>query len=250
MAQLNQDFIRRATKVTSFNLDAADFASTTYKLEIQTLYAQHMFSSFDPSKALSSLNVDEYNRLVRQLKQDNREQYEKLHNLSLKGVGPAEAVLYLLTKNGRLGGGASAGADLIIGSTKYEVKAAKWKSKATKDSVADFKLGGNVPGMSQIEVDLQNLAYKLGLKPKGAPEISGSVFQEMKRRAPDEYNAIEKRYQKLAGGYFKEHQTIFIQTESNQSDFGEILAIKQVQPKDIIMERFTSKSIKPIIKIK
>jgi hypothetical protein len=247
---LNQDFIRRATKVTSFNLTPADFTSTTYKTEIQTLYSQHMFPSFDPSKALSTITVSGYNKLVSQLKRDSKEQYEKLHNLALKGVGPGEAVLYLLTKNGHLGGGSSAGVDLVVGANKYEVKAAKWKSKATKDAVSDFKLGGGLVGMTQIESDIQDLAHKLGLKPKGAAEIAGSVFEEMKRKSPQEYGAIEKRYQQLAGGYFGSHETIFIQTESSQSDFGEILAIKRIKPEDIFMERFTSKSIKPIVKIK
>lgn len=250
MTKINQDFMKRATKVTSFNLVPGDFTTTTFKNEIQTLYAQHMFPSFDPSKALSTITVDGYNKLVRQLKQDDKAQYEKLHNLALKGVGPGEAALYLLTKNGHLGGGSSAGVDLVVGPKKYEVKAAKWKSKATKDSVADFKLGGGLTGMTQIESDIQDLAYKLGLKPKGSAEIAGSIFDQMKKKAPTEYNAIEARYQKLAGSYFGSHETIFIQTESTQPDFGEILAIKRVMPKDIMMERFTSKSIKPIVKIK
>jgi hypothetical protein len=250
MVNLDKKFMTRAVQVTSFNLVPSDFVNTTYKKEIQTLYSQHMFPSFNLNKALSSLTADGYNSLVRLLKKDDKQQYEKLHNLALKGVGPAEAVLYLLTKDGHLGGGSSAGVDLVVGSNKYEVKAAKWKSLATKDSVADFKLGGNLSGMSQIEVDIQELAFKLKLRPKGAAEISESIFKEMKRKAPQEYAAIEQRYQKLAGQYFADHQTIFIQTKSNQPDFGEILAIKRVMPKDIIMERFTNKSIKPIVRIK
>jgi hypothetical protein len=250
MNKLDHDFIKRATKVTSFNLVPSDFTSTSFKHEIQALYSQHMFPSFKPEKALTTLTVDGYNRLVKQLKQDDKEQYEKLHNLALKGVGPGEAVLYLLTKTGHLGGGSSAGVDLVVGANKYEVKAAKWKSKTTKDSVADFKLGGGLVGMTQIESDIQDLAYKMGFKPKGAAEISGSIFAQMKAKAPKEYNEIEQRYQQLAGSYFGSHETIFIQTESNQADFGEILTIMRVKPKDIRMERFTSKSIKPIIKIK
>lgn len=242
--------MNRAVKVTSFNLIPSDFTSTTFKTEIQTLYSQYMFPSFNPSKALTTLTVDGYNRLVNQLKNDSPDQYQKLHNLALKGVGPGEAVLYLLTKTGHLGGGSSAGVDLVIGPNKYEVKAAKWKSKSAKDSVSDFKLGGGLTGMTQIESDIQDLAFKLGLKPKGAAEIAEGVFKEMKKKDPKTYDEIESRYQKLAGQYFGNHETIFIQTEANQSDFGEILAIKRVKPQDIHMERFTSKSIKPIVKIK
>jgi hypothetical protein len=249
--KLNAEFIKRATRITSFNLSSSDFVTTQFKLEIQTLYSQHMFPSFKPADALVSMNIDGYNNLVKILKRDSGSQYEKLHNLALKGVGPGEAVMYLLTKTGHLGGGSSAGVDLVVGSSKYEVKAAKWKSKQAKDAVSDFKLGGNITGMTKVETDIQNLAYKLGLvKFKGAAEIKGSIFMEMKNKAPEEYDKIEKQYQKLAGGYFGSHETIFIQTEKNQPDFGEILAIKKVKPSDILMERFTSKSIKPIVKIK
>lgn len=208
-----------------------------------------MFPSFEPSKALETISVREYNNLVSLLKRDDAQQYEKLHNLSISGVGPGEAVMYLLTKNGKLGGGSSAGVDIINGSSQYEIKAAKWKSKRTKDSVFDFKLGGTLPGMTQIESDLQNLAFELGLQPKGSPSIPESNLKEMKKLNPNKYNDIEQRYQKLAGKYFGNHDTIFLQTEKNQPDFGHILSIKKVKPEDIKMERFTSKSIKPIVKI-
>jgi hypothetical protein len=248
---VNNEFIKRAVKVTSFNLMPSDFTTDRFKVEIQTLYSQHMFPSFKPADALTNLTVDGYNRLVRVLKKDSAQQYEKLHNLALKGVGPGEAVLFLLTKTGHLGGGSSAGVDLVVGAKKYEVKAAKWKSKTTKDSVADFRLGGTLSGMTQIESDIQELAYKMGLtQTKGEASIAESKFKKMKEKAPKEYGEIEERYQKLAGKYFGSHDTIFIQTEANQPDFGEILAIKKVKPTDILMERFTSKNLKPIVKIK
>tara|TARA_E500000318_G_scaffold283_1_gene356 strand:+ start:1797 stop:2549 length:753 start_codon:yes stop_codon:yes gene_type:complete len=250
MKGLDQAFIKRATRVTSFNLTSGDFTSLKNKLEIQTLYQQYMFPSFSPEKALGTITVSGYNSLVKLLKSDDASQYEKLHNLALKGVGPGEAVMYLLTKKGHLGGGSSAGVDLVNGGSKYEVKAAKWKSKSAKDTVSDFKLGGGLVGMTQVETALQDLAYELGLKPRGAAEISGKIMNEMKKEEPNKYNQIESDYQKLAGKYFGNHDTIFLQTEKNQPDFGEILAITKVKPTDITMERFTSKSIKPIVKIK
>jgi hypothetical protein len=248
---LDQTFIKRATKVTSFNLTSNDFTTLKHKKEIQTLYSQYMFPSFDPTTMpLKSITKEGYNKLVNLLKRDDASQYEKIHNLSLKGVGPGEAVMFLLTESGHLGGGSSAGVDLVVGPKSYEVKAAKWKSKTQKDAVSDFKLGGGLTGMTQIESDIQELAFRLGLRPKGAAEISGSIFQKMKEMSPKEYGDIESRYQKLAAKYFGNHETIFIQTEKNQPDFGEILAIKRVKESDILMERFTSKSIKPIVKIK
>lgn len=243
-------FIKRATRVTSFNLTAADFQTTRYKKEIQALYQQHMFPSFSPDMALKNLTAREYNNLVGLLKSDDRAQYEKLHNLPLRGVGPAEAVLFLLTQDGSLGGGASAGVDLIVGGKRYEVKAVKWKSKTTKDTVADFKLGGNIPGMAQFEAKLQALFFEFNITTSpGAPEIKGSLFEQFQRRFPKIYKAQEEQYQKLAQSYFANHETIFIQTEANQPDFGEIIAIKKVKPEDIRMERYTSRSIKPLVRV-
>lgn len=250
--QLDSDFIKRAAKVTSFNLTSSDFNSTKYKREIQSLYQQYMFKSFDPDNALTTLDQREYNKLVRLLKSDDRMQYEKLHNLSLKGIGPGEAVLFLLTKwpNGNLGGGSSAGVDFILGPKKYEVKAVKWKSKSSKDYVMDFKLGGNIPGMSQLESEIQRAFHTNGYtSTPGAPEIKGSLFQQFEKENPNQYAAFEKRYQDLAKNYFADHDVIFIQTEQNQPDFGEIIAIKRVKAEDIKMERYTSRSIKPLIKV-
>jgi hypothetical protein len=253
MADLDIEFMRRATRVTSFSLTPSDFTSIKYKREIQSLYQQYIFKSFNPDNTLTALNQKDYNTLVRKLKSDDRMQYEKLHNLPLKGVGPGETVLFLLTKwpNGTVGGGASAGVDFTLGSKKYEVKGVKWKSKSSKDYVSDFRLGGNITGMTQLESEIQRAFYKKGYtNTPGAAEIKGSLFQQFEREHPAEYAAFEKRYQNLAKNYFADHDVIFIQTEQNQPDFGEILAIKRVKAEDIRMERYTSRSIKPLVNVK
>lgn len=250
MISLDTTFIKRATRVTSFNLTSADFTKNDYKREIQSLYQQYMFGSFDPDMALDKIDILKYNKLVKLLKSDSKDQYEKLHNLSLRGVGPGEAVLFLLTKEGHLGGGSSAGVDLVVGTTKYEVKAVKWKSKATKDYVSDFKLGGNIQGMTQLESEIQKDMFARGYtNSPGAAEIKGSLFQQFEKDDKAAYKVFEARYQKLAKEYFSGHETIFIQTESNQPDFGEIITIKRVKEEDIKMERYTSRSIKPLVRV-
>jgi hypothetical protein len=251
--KLDNDFIKRATKVTSFNLNVTDFQSLKNKAEIQHLYKQHMFGSFEPEQSLSTLNKNKFNALVNILKKDDLDQYTKLHNLTFKsgGVGPGEAVLYLLTKTGRLGGGSSAGVDLIISNKKYEVKAAKWKSKSTKDTVSDFRLGGNIEGMAQFESKLlkQMFENKIISSP-GVAEVKELLFKQFKEKNKTVYNKLEKEYQKLAGSYFASHEVVFIQNDENSSDFGEIISIQKVEPKDILMERYTSRSLKPLVKIK
>ena len=247
---MDVDFMKRATKVTSFNLMTSDFQTTKYKLEIQSLYHQHMFPSFKPEMALSNFTKDNYNKLIRLLKADDKMQYFKLHRLELSGVGPAEAVLFLLTKQGVVAGGSSAGVDIIVGTTKYEVKAAKWKSTVKKDYVSDFKLGGNIPGMTQFESKLQQIFYDLKITTSpGAPEIAGSLFERLERQYPIVYKEQQKKYQQLAMNYFGSHEVIFVQNGETQSDFGEIMAINNVKAEDIKMERYTSRTIKPLIKI-
>ena len=44
---MDKDFIHRATKVSSFNLYAADFQSVRHKKEIQHLFATYFFPKFD-----------------------------------------------------------------------------------------------------------------------------------------------------------------------------------------------------------
>jgi hypothetical protein len=245
-------FIKRATRVTSFNVTAADFQSLKHKREIQFLYKQYMFGSFDPDEALEKkLDKRLYNLLIKKLKADDKSQYANLHNLSLKGIGPSEAVFYLLTKDGRLGGGASAGLDLVMPQADYELKAVKWKSASSKDYVADFKLGGNIPGMTNLESDIQQKCYELGITTvKGAPEISGAKFEELKQKDPDAFEEFRDRYQTLAyKHYFSKHEVVFVQNQPTQADFGEIIAIKNVKKNEIEMERYTSRSIKPLVKV-
>jgi hypothetical protein len=201
--------------------------------------------------ALKTLNKTAYNKLVNILKADDKSQFENLHYFSFPGVGPGEATLYLLTQDGVLGGGSSAGTDLIVGNKKYEIKSVKWKSKAAKDTVYDFKLGGNIQGMTMLESKIQKRFYELKIvSSPGMAEIKESLFKEFKEKHKKEYNLLEKQYQKLAGSYFAGHDVIFIQNDKTSSDFGEILEIKKVKPEDILMERYTSRSIKPLVKIR
>lgn len=248
---IDTDFMKRATKITSFNLISSDFTSLKYKEEIQTLYRQHMFGTLDLDKDTISgvVNVNKFNNTVRKLKKEDAYQFEKLHMLNIKGVGPGEATLFLLSKDGHLGGGSSAGVDFVIGSNKYEVKAVNWLNVQQKE-VNNFKLGGNISGMVPLMRNIQELAYNLKVVPsKGVTEISTSKIDVMKKQAPGLWEQYEETYQKLAGSYFKNHEVIFIQNQPKKADFGEIIAMKKVNPKDIRIERLTSGVIKPIVKV-
>ena len=47
IANLNPDFLKRAQKVTSFNLRGSDFESLKYKAEIQYLFRTFFFPKFN-----------------------------------------------------------------------------------------------------------------------------------------------------------------------------------------------------------
>ena len=52
VADLDTEFLKRAQKVTSFNLQTKDFESLKYKSEIQHLFHMHFFPKFDLDNTL------------------------------------------------------------------------------------------------------------------------------------------------------------------------------------------------------
>ncbi len=244
---------KRLTRVTGINLMPVDVRTNDYKELIQSLYKQHFFKSFDPSMALSDSSITETNcnRIIKLLKKDNLEQFKKIHNMAMSGIGPGEITLFLITETGKLGGGSSSAYDLILkNQSKYEIKAVIWKTVKSKEYVSDFLLGSNIPGMTHLESDLQKAFHSFGYtNSPNAPEIKGELFLKFEKEHKSEYDQLENRYRELAMEYFGTKKVIFIQHSKTQSDYGEVLAIKRISAKDIKMERYTRKSIKPLIYI-
>lgn len=242
MNGLDLEFIRTAERVTSFNIAVSAFQNLNHKKEIQHLFNKHFFPSFDIDKTIKNIEMRPLNLLIDELKRIDSNMFSKIHNYNLKGVGPGEVTLYFLVETCRLGGGSSAGVDVLDSVSKYEVKAVK----LTPDRVAsDFKLGGTAP-LSGIIQDLNTIRERLKLGGTRT-EMSGSIMADMRRMAPAEFNAIESRYSKIAYDYFKGHDVIFI--NNSPSKLGRIEAIKEVNLKDVSIERVTSGTVKPKIKL-
>lgn len=239
---MNKDFIKRALHVTSFNLTASDFESTRYKEEIQHIFNMHFFPKFDLKNTIDGVDMNKMNKLVDALKREDSGMFSKMHNYNLKGVGPGEVTLYFLVNSAHLGGGSSAGVDLVASNGKFEVKACK----VGRDGYAsDFKLGGTAP-LSDIIMMLDNIRtkHKLG---GTRTEMSGSIMDQMKKLAPDEFNKAQEKFAEVAANYFKGHKVIFI--NNSPANLGRIEAIKEVKKADVIMERVTSGTIKPKVKL-
>jgi hypothetical protein len=243
---LDLEFIRRAEQVTSFNLSPKDFSSVKHKNEIQHLFNKHFFPGFDLKNTIkgTSITVNSLNNVITKLKSEDSKAFSSLHNYNLKGIGPAEVMMYFIIDKAYLGGGSSAGLDLIIeGGAEYEIKAIS----LGRDGYAyDFKVGGTIP-LSGVISKLVKLRNSLSL-PGSATEISQNVLKDMKLKAPKEYKEIEKEYQSLTyNGYFKNHDIIFVNNKTSR--IGYVESIKRVKPEDIVIYHVTSGTIKPKVKI-
>jgi hypothetical protein len=263
-SNLDAAFLKRAQKVTSFNLRAADFESTQYKAEIQHLFRTHLFPDFDLSQTMTGPpNVAQLNKRIDILKRQNFGNYNKLHFYNLKGVGPGEATLYFLLDDAHLGGGGSAGVDLVIGSKQYEVKASLYS--AADNTVYGFKLGGTA-ALGKMVNELVRLKNELGLKSagKGQNEVGPKNLEAIQKAYPNEYRKLENDYARTAGQYFGKTPVIFINNNASvkldpddpvekvrllSNAAGNVLAIKSVNTKDIKIQTVTQGTIKPRVKI-
>lgn len=245
MADLNMEFINNALKISAFNIAPSEFTSLTHKKEIQYLFNMHFFPKFDLTKTIDAVNISDLNRLIGMLKSENAAMFRKLHNYNLKGIGPGEVTLYFLVNNAKLGGGASAGIDLIVGGANYEVKAVN----VSPDRIAyGFKLGGTF-SLDDVKRDLNKLRVKSN-SGGSASEISANKLKDMQQKYPAEYSAIEAKFAKLSyDNYFKKHDVIFI-NNTKTPKVGNIEAVKRIMPNEIFIHEVTSGTIKPKVNIR
>lgn len=245
MADLNMVFINNALKVSAFNISPNEFTSLKYKKEIQYLFNMHFFPKFDITKTIDVVDMGKLNTLITTLKNQNMDNFKKLHKYNLKGIGPGEVTLYFLINNAKLGGGGSAGLDLIVGSKGYEVKAVSVSNDGTM--AYDFKLGGTI-ALDEFKTELNKLRVKLDVR-GSATEIAPNDLKAMKEKAPTEFNVIEQKFAKSAyDNYFSKHEVIFI-NNSKFSKIGDIAAIKTVKQNEIFLYHVTSGTIKPKVKL-
>lgn len=241
---LNFEFIRKAEKVVSFNLVERDFMSTKYKKEIRYLYIKNFFPNFDTTLFTKQVNIDKLNKAIDALKREDLNKFRDLVGFTPRGIGPGEVMLYLLIDDAYLGGSSSAGVDIMVGTQKFEVKAAEISKNKT---AYNFKLGGTVP-LADIIVKLNDLGDKFNFD-VSRTTITGTTLDRMRAQIGAEYDKIENLYKEVAyNNYFKDHEVIFI-NNNNSSQFGRVEAIKQVQKADITIERVTSGTIKPRVKL-
>ena len=84
---METDFLKRATKVTSFNLYASDFMSVKYKKEIQHLFSTYLFPRFNLNNTQNGVEINKLNKNINDLKSfEQLENFKRIHNYNLKGI--------------------------------------------------------------------------------------------------------------------------------------------------------------------
>ena len=257
-ADLDSEFIKRAQKVTSFNLSPSDFTSLKYKSEIQWLFKTHFFSKkFNLSNTIKGQpSVNELNKLIKGLKAENLSNFNALHSYNLKGVGPGEATLFFLLDDAHLGGGASAGLDIVIGSTGYEVKAGDYsRPKGQNDYYfKNFKLGGTVPmdRMVKVGFELRDSDPKIkaaGTEKNGVNAKQIEMILSQPELAARWKKEVEEPYRKAAHKYLTKNPLLCIINTTPKERKGEVHYIGKPKMNEVFVDVITQGTIKPMLKI-
>lgn len=263
---LDLDYINKCSVSNAFKIDTKDLQSLTFKSEIRFLITRKYFPELQTSDIFlpKITTAKELNKSLSTIASLNPGAMLDLLQLNAgSGLGPGEALLYFLLDGVTIGGGSSAGVDVIDGGTKYELKAVKLRKNDMM--LTDFKLGGTVDisGIQKRLMDLKKAMLetlpnvkegeKTGINNAHIKAFQNSkVKKVIKERGLTNYEDLEKEFQELAyNEYFKAHPIIFMGSKgANKSEFGRIFAIMDVQKKDIRMHQVTSSTIKPGVIIK
>ena len=243
---LDMEFIRQAEQITTFNLNETHFRTLEYKKEIQHLFVKHFFPGFSLSDTIDKVDKDAINKVVRQLKAIDKERFKKLHRYNLDRVGPGEATLFFIINNAVLGGGGSAGTDLFVDGKLYEIKGAKYN--VDENTVSDFKLGGTVE-LQDLMGRLMDLRDRLGIS-GSRTEISKNRMKAMRREAPKEFEEIEQEYVERAFQYLNKNDLIIMNNNDAIKNQGEAMIVGKIRKRDVGLERLTSNTIKPFIRVR
>ena len=127
-------------------------------------------------------------------------------------------------------------------SNKYEIKSV---NVSTDNHAYNFKLGGTF-SISDIMSDIQKLNETVNGKKKS--EVTIGDINKIKSKAPKEWKAIEQRYRDVTyKNYFSKESIMFIYNTG--PNLGTIASIKKVKKNEIFLERVTSGTIKPRVKL-
>lgn len=240
---LDQDFLRRAAQIKSFNLSLKDFQTTKYKEEIRHLFKTYILNNVDFEKTANKFDKDNLNSLISNLKTASNKDFIYLYKYNLKGVGPGEVMFFLLIDEATIGGGLSKG-DIIIGSKTYEVKSVNVSKTGHANT---FRLGGRV-ALADLHSKIKTAMKQYDIT-KSVNEISRNHFRALEKADKKLFDEVNKEYAQSAyNQYFKHHTVVFVKNSTKA--IGEIVSIQDVKIEDITIDVITSGQIRPFVKLR
>ena len=236
-----REFIKRALKVTSFNLREKDFHDSSNQEAIRYLYYQNLFEDL-PDLYVNGVDKNALNASIKKLKRSRY--FSDLYTYKPGDVGPGEVMLYLLVTGAGLAGQRSSG-DLSVGGTTYEIKGCKINRQ--DQMYVDFDLGGTV-NTDDLSTEIKRLAVENGIITNpNESEFPKSNMQALRAAVPERMEKIENTYRQRAGVYFSKHEAILMST--SLADRGEIYEVGTIVPQRIGIERVTRKTLKTTIRM-
>jgi hypothetical protein len=268
MDGLDIEYITRASNSNAFEIANKDLDSIKYKNEIRFLISKRWFPDLKMSDIfLDVVDFDNIQDALNILNASNPKGLKELMqmNTTSYGFGPGEVLLYFLLNNAFLGGGSSAGVDLIDNGKEYEIKAALLS--AGKGLISGFSLGGTVDisdtlsGLLSLKKELLkfdssiDVGEKTGIKSvhiKGFKDRKFINYLKTNKSNLKSYNEYFKDFQKIAyNEYFKNHPIIFVGSKGNTGSMskysGRLIGVLSIGIKQIVGMQVTSGKIKPII---
>lgn len=253
---LNFDFIRKAEKVTKFNIDVSDL-TPELQPSVRYLYVKNQFPKFgEKDMFLKKFNVSDINKCIAALKKENNTAFYNMYQFDQSGIGPGELMLYFLIDGARVGGGGSAGVDLFVGGKEYEAKSVTFN--IGRQQIEGFKLGGKgelAPILSKAQTLKKKYPDEMIAANKGKSnaisEINRSQMDKLKQLEPRAWADIERSYSKVAGDYFSGTNIVFMYSKAASGNkVGQIIAAGQIDSKAVELQAITSGTIKPSINLK
>jgi len=236
------DFIKKAEKVTSFNLKERDFTTNDNQEMIRHLYEKHFFPDLsDHFIKRDKITLKTLNDTINKLRKNSN--FTTLVETKYGDMGPGEVMLFIID-DARLAGGNESG-DLRIKNDIYELKAVR---KNKNDQYVDFFLGGTVPQDDLIK-DFKQLAVDKKVIPTDrTTEISGSKTVTLRTSAKAELEAIERKFATRAAEYLTKYPVMFV--DNTPRNKGHIFEYGKISEDRIQIERLTQGKLKPAIQAK
>jgi len=203
---LDGEYVKKALSLKTFSISSKDLQSTKYKKEIQFVVRSTWFPNFDLDNTISStkFNKNSHNKLLQILKKESKVNAANLIHYSMSGIGPGEFMFYFMYDELSVGGGAS-----------------------NQGWINGFFMGGAVDTSAlanKIHKEMQAQGIEKGGSGSGL-EYAGSKLDLLKQKSPQKYSQFEREFGQLAKTYFAKETVVFINNNSRDASYGEILHI-------------------------